>query len=53
MLSFAMVIHPAPPDQPRQPDRRNLTRWLQPLVDFCYKLLVATAAAIAVWKGLH
>jgi hypothetical protein len=37
------------PDPPRRP----LSQRVQPLVDFLYKLLVASAAAIAVWKGLR
>jgi hypothetical protein len=37
------------PDPPRRP----LAQRLQPVADFLYKLLVASAAAIAIWKGLR
>lgn len=43
-----------PSDPPRQPPApRRLTQRLLPLADVLYKLLVASAAALAVWKGLR
>ena len=36
-----------------QPPRRPLSQRLQPVLDVLYKLLVASAAAIAIWKGLR
>ncbi|MDB5371641.1 MAG: hypothetical protein JWP04_283 [Belnapia sp.] len=53
MLSFSMADLSSP-DPPRQlPAPQPLIQRLQPLVDVLYKLLVASAAALAVWKGLR
>jgi hypothetical protein len=35
------------------PQRPPLSTRLQPWVDTLYKLLVATAAALAIWRGLR
>jgi hypothetical protein len=35
------------------PSRRPLSERLQPWAEFLYKMIVASAAAIAIWKGLR
>lgn len=35
------------------PERRKLTTRLQPWVEALYKLILASAAAVAIWRGLH
>jgi hypothetical protein len=35
------------------PQRPPLSTRLQPWVDTLYKLLVAMAAGLAIWRGLH
>ena len=44
----------APSDPPTRtrPQRPPLAQRLQPWVDLLYKLLVAAATALALWKGL-
>ncbi|WP_268885226.1 hypothetical protein [Belnapia mucosa] len=39
--------------QPPPPPRRPLSQRLQPWAEFLYKMIVASAAAIAIWKGLR
>ena len=48
MLSFGMAKSSS-----SDPPRRPLGQRLQPVADVLYKLLVASAAAIAIWKGLR
>jgi hypothetical protein len=39
------------PDQ--MPQQRKLSTRLQPWVEIVYKLIMATAAALAIWRGLR
>jgi len=39
------------PDQ--MPQQRKLSTRLQPWVEAAYKLIVAAAAAVAIWRNLH
>lgn len=36
-----------------RPQQRKLSTRLQPWVEAVYKLLMATAAAVAIWRNLH
>ncbi|MBV1797336.1 hypothetical protein [Siccirubricoccus sp. G192] len=40
------------PPPPTRPPRAPLAQRLQPWVDLLYKLLLAAATALALWKGL-